>query len=151
MPEPTGNPPGNPSDKRRSVRLEINAVTRFTCAGVDRVGMTKLINLGGVLMEVDEALALGSELELQLNLPSTLEPFKAKGEVVYRHNIRGRSSHAASEMGIKFVELKTENEAQLRDFTARYQEFNLRPSVFSKEMSAFHDPSILPVGSPEKK
>jgi len=130
-------------EKRKSARLEINAITRYVCNGEEFVGLTKLINLGGLLIEVDEPLALGTNIRVELNLPISLRPFSGVGEVVYRNNIRGRLTHVASEMGIKFLEINEEGEALLLEFTERYSEFNQNHSVFSKEMSAFNDPTII--------
>lgn len=125
--------------------MEINAVTRYTFRGEKFFGITKLINLGGVLLEGEEALALGSQISVTLNLPLSLDLFCATGEVVYRHNTRGRRSHVANEMGVKFLNIEGNGVALLEEFTKRYAEFNPKHSVYSKEMSTFHDPTILSV------
>lgn len=130
-------------EMRKSARLEINAITRYVCNGEEFVGLTKLINLGGLLIEVDEPLPLGTKIKVELNLPISLRLFSGLGEVVYRNNIRGRLTHVASEMGIKFLEIQEDGEALLLEFTRRYLEFNQNHSVFSKEMSAFNDPTII--------
>src|SRR5262245_30194590 len=132
-------------DRRKSVRLEINAVTRYIADGQKAVGMTRLINLGGLLMETESTIALGTKVEVHLNLPTALKPFSAMGEVVFQHNVRNRKTHAANEIGVKFTEVEAASEKLLESFTKRYQEFSLKHSPFSKEMSAFADPTILKV------
>ena len=131
------------AEKRKSARLGISAVTRYIANGEEFVGVTKLINLGGLLLEVGEPLSLGTKIRCELNLPNTLEVFRAEGEVVYRNTIRGRLSHVAGEMGIKFSALDPACERMLMDLTNRYAEFNPNHSVYSKEMTTFRDPTII--------
>jgi len=84
-------------------------------------------------------------LEIELNLPNNIEPFCVVGEVVYRHNIRGRPSHIAGEMGIKFVSLEKTFEMMLNELTKQYGEIEAKHTVMSKEMSTFQDPTIIDV------
>ena len=138
-------------NRRKSARLGVSAVTLLRTSESELVGITKLLNLGGLLIEAKEALPLGTRLDITLNLPNSLDLFCAKGEVVYRNNIRGRKSHVACEMGIKFLEVKSSSEQILLDLTRRYDQMEFKHTVFSKEMTTFQDPTIIETESKEVK
>lgn len=109
------------AEKRRYKRLTTTQVTRLTASDekADEIVVdTRITNLsvGGILLEVEEALAVGSVVELELRLPNLAEDVPVTA--VVRHVEPLDSGGVA--MGCEFLRVSVEHHQALASFVQAY-------------------------------
>lgn len=104
---------GGPS--RLYPRYEVEIWVDFTT--LDLVASSYVLNLseGGVFIKADRPLPLDAEVDLVLTLP-TGSPIRAKGRVVWNHDLAKEAPHASTGAGIRFVDMPAEDRALLHDY-----------------------------------
>ncbi|MFQ5525969.1 MAG: TIGR02266 family protein [Thermoanaerobaculia bacterium] len=101
-----------PAQPRLMVRLQV----KLEEGGVDRMAQTENLSESGVLIRTKEPLPVGSEVELELQLPGIDEPLQLSGRVV-RHADPHRETSPG--MGIAFSTLSTEAAELLHEFVEK--------------------------------
>jgi uncharacterized protein (TIGR02266 family) len=104
---------GGPS--RLYPRYEVEIWVDFTT--LDLVASSYVLNLseGGVFIKADRPLPIDAEVDLVLTLP-TGSPIRAKGRVVWNHDLAKEAPHGSSGAGIRFVDMPAEDRALLHDY-----------------------------------
>ena len=102
---------------RRHRRVALRADVSINHEGTAHPGRTEDISEGGVLLATDAPLALGDNVEVELNLPGC-EPMTVKAEV---RRLRPGNRHALLDpgVGLMFLELGEEEEQMLQAFVMR--------------------------------
>jgi c-di-GMP-binding flagellar brake protein YcgR len=109
-------------DRRRFARIERSLVTYYcrledtggeaASAEPEWAALTRNVSEGGILVELDDNLAMGDRIALELMVPDDTTPIEATGEVV---RLDGR------EVGIAFHKIRPEDVDRLRAFVAARQ------------------------------
>ncbi len=102
-------------EKRRSIRLlePIPVRQRSQDATSIEVTQAKNISAGGLRVVTDTRLDIGSKLNIEVNIPRSLRPYYAQGEVVWLKEIKD-SGDKKFDMGVKFLRIISKND--LEDF-----------------------------------
>jgi hypothetical protein len=106
-------------DRRRFARIERSLVTYYCrledsgkaeeSAEPEWAALTRNVSEGGILVELDDNLAMGDRIALELMVPDDTVPIAATGQVV---RLEGR------EVGIAFTRIRQEDVERLRVFVA---------------------------------
>ena len=103
-----------PREKRRSPRAPVSIRIDYSTVDALFWDFARNINEGGVFVETDSPLPVGTKVQLKFYLPGLADPVETQGEVVWV----GRGGPGQSDedqgasrpgMGIQFTELSAEN------------------------------------------
>jgi len=102
-------------EKRKSVRLQeaIPVRQRAQDSKTIEVTQAKNISAGGLRVLTDTRLDIGSKLNIEVNIPRSLRPYYAQGEVVWLKEIKDNGDKKF-DMGVKFLRIISKND--LEDF-----------------------------------
>jgi len=100
---------------RYLVSLPVDCTTR------DAFLSSRVTNLsrGGLFLEGEQTLPVGTEVNLCLGLPTPGAPILARGRVIWHFDIRKGSSRVVPGMGIKFTDLTADQERQIAEVLER--------------------------------
>lgn len=97
----TRTPPGQRRFRRRLVRVLVD----FTAPGGPRCEYATTLGAGGLFIETEALLALGTPLNVRFRLPGGVELHSIEGRVTWQHD--GANAHAGDErpsgMGVAFT------------------------------------------------
>ncbi len=104
-------------ERRRSPRAPL--IVRVRYGSVDAVfsEFTRNVNEGGVFIKTDTPAALGTQVNLEFELPGGAGTIKAIGRVT--HVQEERDSLEPSGMGVRFEELDADARQRINDFVRR--------------------------------
>ena len=99
-------------DRRYRVRIRVDCHTR------DMFVSNRVTNIsrGGVFIESDRPLPIDSESDITLTLPDSERQIETRGRVIWTYDMRKGSSHLVPGMGIKFVDMTSEDRSNLEDY-----------------------------------
>jgi putative ABC transport system permease protein len=100
----------------RQRRLMVRMQVRVGEGGVDRLAQTENISESGVLIRTKERIPVGSEVDLELNLPEMASPVQLSGKVVRHAEAAGGGMQG---MGIAFTRLANEAAERLNQYLER--------------------------------
>jgi type IV pilus assembly protein PilZ len=105
------------NDRRKSERVDL--LVRVTYQSVDELfsEFARNINEGGVFIETDTPMELGSTVALEFKLPGSEEPVEVEGVVVRRSS--GDDGDEAPGMGIEFGDLNSSSRQRINDLVRR--------------------------------
>jgi uncharacterized protein (TIGR02266 family) len=100
--------------ERYSVDLRVDCSTR------DAFVSNRVTNLsrGGLFIKSDQPLPVATEVDLTLTLPGAESPVKACGRVIWNYDIQKGSSHVIRGMGIKLLDLRSDERQRLEEYIA---------------------------------
>ena len=98
-------------EKRKSSRLREPFPMRQRAQDAKSVEVTqaKNISAGGLRTTTDTRLDIGSKLNMEVNIPRSLRPYYAQGEVVWLKEAEG-SGDKNFDMGVKFLRIISKND-----------------------------------------
>jgi len=102
-------------EKRRATRLYKTISVRQRSQEAENVEVTQAddISIGGLRMFTDNHLDVGSKLNIEVNIPRSLRPYYAEGEVVWlKESQDGKDKKF--DIGVKFLRIMSKND--LDDF-----------------------------------
>lgn len=110
-------PPARPSERRRAERIDL--LVRVTYQSVDELfsEFARNINEGGVFIETDDPMELGSTVALQFKLPGSDELIEVEG-IVVRTTGDDEPSDVAG-MAIEFGELNSDARLRINELVKR--------------------------------
>jgi uncharacterized protein (TIGR02266 family) len=97
---------------RHAVDLKVDCSTR------DAFLSSRVTNLsrGGLFIRGDRSLPVGSEVDLTLTLAGSGTRIRARGRVIWNYDILKGTSHVVPGMGIKLLDLTSEDHRRLGEF-----------------------------------
>jgi hypothetical protein len=98
---------------RVAPRLMLRLEVQLGAGKLLRMCQTDNISESGMLVRLQEAIPVGSEVRLAISLPSSVDPVHVKAEVV-RHTNPDRES--VQGLGLRFVEFDGQDEATLTEY-----------------------------------
>ena len=100
-------------EKRKSVRLQeaIPVRQRAQDSKTIEVTQAKNISTGGLCIATDTPLDIGSKLNIEVNVPRSLRPYYAQGEVVWLKETDG-SGDKEFDVGVKFLRIISKNDLE---------------------------------------
>ncbi len=107
-------------DNRQTVRVPIQLLVDYKADGHYLFDFCRDLGTGGVFIETDSPLNLGSPIELTFTIPDSKETLKAKGKVLW---VQGKVEHRPDlhqGMGVQFSEFSGEQRQILEDFVRRH-------------------------------
>ena len=105
------------SERRRNPRYSVNLVARLASVGGTSTGKVRDLCRDAALVETAESIALGTPVELTLDLPGLPSPLVIKGKVVRE----AQSTDGRRAVAVLFLEEKPELVTQL-DFLINAQD-----------------------------
>ena len=101
--------------KRARVELDVDLGT------YGRYFLTKMANVstGGAFILTESLHPVGTPLNIRFRLPDDDASIEATAEVIWTYKQPGGSSPNASGMGVRFMEIRPEDEERISDFVAR--------------------------------
>ena len=118
-PEPTPSTAPAPlviEEHRASPRVSLSVDIHLSSDSHFFTGLSGDISEGGIFVSTYRPLAIGNEVELELTLPGSAEPFTARGTVRW---IREHSADHPRGFGISFDVLADGERERIHDFCAR--------------------------------
>lgn len=105
------------NERRKSDRVDL--LVRVTYQSVDELfsEFARNINEGGVFIETDSPMDVGSTVALEFNLPGSEEPVEVEGLVV--RTSKGDDGDEAPGMGIEFGDLNSGSRQRINDLVKR--------------------------------
>lgn len=106
-------------EKRRYARLNIETKVSFRVKPKKQAeaplasvsGVSRNISVEGICFRAHRQLAIGSELELEISIPSEPEPLLLKGEVKWSHPIQPKEKgKVAFDTGVKLFNIERSDE-----------------------------------------
>ncbi|MBM4372484.1 MAG: PilZ domain-containing protein [Deltaproteobacteria bacterium] len=102
----------NEESKRENVRIQTDALLDYTGTEVLLFHKIENLSLGGLSIHSASVEPVGTRVFLTINFPDLRETVELEGEVVWSRNRDPR------EMGIRFVDLSSRDEAVLSRYIA---------------------------------
>jgi hypothetical protein len=105
-------------DKRQAIRFDKAFLVSISSEAFGEAhAVARNISSGGMMLEIQEPLPLGTEVRVHFSMPDSHSQIIAKGEVKnhYFLNYSDRSGgpHALTGMGIRFIEFESDGDALL--------------------------------------
>jgi uncharacterized protein (TIGR02266 family) len=93
------------------------------CSTRDAFVSNRVTNLsrGGLFIKSDQPLPVATEVDLTLTLPGSESPVKACGRVIWNYDIKKGSSRMVRGMGIKLLDLESDERQRLEEYIAALQ------------------------------
>lgn len=93
-------------EKRRAARLQESFIVRHRALEEKSVEQTQAnnISIGGMLLETDTSFEIGRKLNMEVNVPRSLEPYYVQGEVVWLQEAKA-GAEKKFDMGIRFLRI----------------------------------------------
>jgi len=103
-------------EKRRHARFPVKIRIRYRTTGGFFQDYAQNLSIGGIFIETDDPLPMGTRLSLEFCLPDLDSAIRTDGVVV--HRIPGRRAGGSTEggMGIQFSELDDKNRKLLEEY-----------------------------------
>lgn len=101
--------------QRRWIRLESRAPAHYRIDSEDtfRAGLIKDISEGGIKLETDRQVPLGTILWLVIQLPLHIKSLKTKAEVV---STRGIEANGSCEIGVRFLDIRERTRSRIASY-----------------------------------
>lgn len=103
-------------ERRRFLRVDAKVIAWYRPEGTRAAGafgaLTKNISAGGFLFESDEAIPLGSNLEIEMKLPGTAEVLRSTARAVRLEAVGG----GRYDVGVSFESMPEEQRIRLETF-----------------------------------
>jgi type IV pilus assembly protein PilZ len=96
-------------DPRYQVDIPVDYETRDLFLG----SRVTNISRGGLFIRTDNPLPVQTEVSLSLHLPQDEGVIQARGRVVWNYDVPKNSFHVVSGMGIKFIDLTSDQRARI--------------------------------------
>jgi uncharacterized protein (TIGR02266 family) len=106
------------SERRVDPRYTVDIVVDCTTQGLFVSHRVTNISKGGLFIQAEPSLPIGSEIALTLTLPVSGTRIHATGRVAWNYDVRKKDSRLVPGMGIKFVDMGTDDRAALEDCLA---------------------------------
>lgn len=102
-------------ERRRLDRIPKNLKVVYSSANGSVRGYLANISVGGVFIQTDSPLVLGTPLDLKISLPNGEKEFNVRGEVAWirKKEVRTPTEIFPSGMGIRFASLSPEEKVKL--------------------------------------
>jgi type IV pilus assembly protein PilZ len=102
-------------DPRYQVDIPVDYETRDLFLG----SRVTNISRGGLFIRTDNPLPVQTEVSLSLHLPQNEGVIQARGRVVWNYDVPRNSFHVVSGMGIKFIDLSSEQRNRIESSLKR--------------------------------
>lgn len=107
-------------DNRQAVRVPIQLLVDYRADGHYLFDFCRDLGTGGVFIETDAPLTLGSSMELTFTIPDSKETLKANGTVLWVQGKVENRPELQPGMGVQFAEFTAEQRQILEDFIRRH-------------------------------
>jgi type IV pilus assembly protein PilZ len=102
-------------DARYQVDIPVDYETRDLFLG----SRVTNISRGGLFIRTDNPLPVQTEVSLSLHLPQDEGVIQARGRVVWNYDVPRNSFHVVSGMGIKFIDLSSDQRSRIESSLKR--------------------------------
>lgn len=104
------------SERRRTARVPVRIQIQYQTADQFFKDYIQNLSLGGIFIETDSPLSVGTHLRVQFCLPGMQEPISTDGVVVHRLHVGGGTNPRKGGMGIKFSDLDSGSRGILESY-----------------------------------
>jgi type IV pilus assembly protein PilZ len=102
-------------DARYQVDIPVDYETRDLFLG----SRVTNISRGGIFIRTDNPLPVQTEVSLSLHIPEDDSVIEARGRVVWNYDVPRDSFHVVSGMGIKFIDLSSDQRTRIESSLKR--------------------------------
>lgn len=103
-------------ERRNQQRVAVEVGVTMTSDSNLFVGLTDNISEGGLFVATHELLPVGSELDLEFQLPEDDEPISVRAQVRWHRPVSQASADRMPGFGARFVDLDDSDRERLEDF-----------------------------------
>ena len=106
-------------DRRGAERLNITFEVRYFTNGKGLNAKSMDVSTSGIRLVLDEKIAKGTPVRLELKIPDQAKPVKARGEIVWSDEAKDAEKTSPKRLfntGLKFYALQKADEKRLFDF-----------------------------------
>lgn len=112
---------GGSIEDRLGRRVPIQLLVDYKSGGNYLFDFCKDLGAGGVFIQTDKPLEMGSPIDLTFTIPDSKETLMTKGTVIWVQKPVADREDLSAGMGVQFSGFSTDQRALLEEFVQRYQ------------------------------
>ena len=107
-------------DDRGTHRVPIQLLVDYKCDGNYLFDFCRDLGTGGIFIETNTPLAMGSNIELTFTIPDSKETLRTTGRVIWSQAPIADRKDVSPGMGVQFSEFNQKQRSTLDEFMKRY-------------------------------
>jgi len=108
------------SELRKTPRVPVNILIQYQTPDQFFQDYIKNVSLGGLFIETESPLPVGTKLNIPFSLPEMKNPIITDGIVVHAMKVGKKAKPAAGGMGIRFSDLNNKCKQSLESYLQRH-------------------------------